>query len=217
MSVPCSGCFCWLLLDVIGLVSNLRPLLNRFVTLDSSSSRDDMVRVMMELRTKNILGESVKARLKTASSTTTQSNTITSAPLLYSGDRNLVYQSTPTQIPSKNGIPKNKKSSHSKPPASPKKPKARREKSPKAQLLSSSQFPSLGDHDEKPLSDGASTATTTSTTSTVVVVESQPTAVFGYAAALLKPAPPPLPPKVTEKVSTNLHTGIVYHTTVCVI
>lgn len=195
---------------------------DRFVTLDAACSRDDMVRVMLELRSKTIEGESVKARLKTASTT------ISANAPVYSGDRNLTYKS--------NGVVNKKKAMNHKPqtpPAFKDNKKIRRganmlhspikKKEPSTNSMTLpplSQFPSLGEDPctkkessassnattPPPLSqfptlgeddklDGGSTTTTTSSTSL------EPVIVGGYAAALLKPKPPTPPPAVKKVVT----------------
>lgn len=176
-----------------------------------------MVRVMLELRSKTIEGESVKARLKTASTTISANATI------YSGDRNLTYKT--------NGIVNKKKVMNYKPQTTSvskdnkkirrgannqQSPIKKKEASTSSMTLPPlSQFPSLGEdpctkkepsasssntmtpaslgEDDK--LDGGSTATTTSTTSL------EPLIIGGYAAALLKPKPP-TPPPVVKKVVT---------------
>lgn len=48
--------------------------------MNASTTKDDMIRIMSELRSKTIKGESVKARLKTVNSVA-----------VYAGDRNVPY------------------------------------------------------------------------------------------------------------------------------
>ena len=181
-----------------------------------ATSRDDMLDVMLALRSKTLKGEPLKARLK--------SGTIASPdPQIYAGDRNLSYDpkfkiskrkgvSYPLQTSPKDGKKVNRRNNR----------KNKKEPSPATTKhisqappppLVESQFPSLepvarildpvvpakckdDDDEEKPMSsDGASTATT-STSSSVVGDGPKPKVTGGYAAALLKAAPakPPTPP-----------------------
>lgn len=52
--------------------------------MNASTTRDDMIRIMSELRSKTIQGETVKARLKTVNSVA-----------VYAGDRNVPYIEPP--------------------------------------------------------------------------------------------------------------------------
>jgi hypothetical protein len=153
----------------------------------AKTSREEMVGIMLLLRSKTLKGEPVKARLKSA-------NTILYSQV-YAGDRNLTYEP----------IKKNKKSNRrSNRKSSTRAPKAKSTQAPPPPLVES-QYPSLGvsterfvshsksafksnvhDDQEKRMSassDGASTATSSTASS---VVGDRPTLFGGYAAALLR-------------------------------
>lgn len=189
-------------------------LMFRFVTL-KATSRDDMLDVMLALRSKTLRGEPLKARLKSGS-------IASSDPQIYAGDRNLPYDpkfklskrksGNPLQASPKDGKKGNRRNNRkSKKESSPGTTKQINQAPPPP--LVESQFPSLepvarildpvvpakskdDDDEEKPMSsDGASTATT-STSSSFVGDGPKPKITGGYAAALLKvpPAKPPTPP-----------------------
>jgi hypothetical protein len=167
-----------------------------------ATSRDDMLDVMLALRSKTLKGEPLKARLK--------SGTIASPdPQIYAGDRNLPYDPKfklnkrkggyPLQASPKDGKKGNRRNNRkNKKDSSPATAKQISQAPPPP--LVESQFPSLEpvarildpvvppknkdeDDEEKPMSsDGASTATT-STSSSVVGDGPKPKITGGYAAS----------------------------------
>eukprot|EP00544_Gedaniella_sp_CCMP2646_P012369 CAMPEP_0202499930 /NCGR_PEP_ID=MMETSP1361-20130828/31430_1 /ASSEMBLY_ACC=CAM_ASM_000849 /TAXON_ID=210615 /ORGANISM="Staurosira complex sp., Strain CCMP2646" /LENGTH=453 /DNA_ID=CAMNT_0049132239 /DNA_START=116 /DNA_END=1477 /DNA_ORIENTATION=+ len=182
-----------------------------FVTLDTTS-RDEIMQVMLDLRSQTLLGEPVKARLKTAA---TPANSTVNLDITFPAIHNTM-PSSPSSSPSRESKKKNKhrrrskkpKESQKAAPSTPKKKEQQQETTTKAppKLQEELHFPALetpavdnivdkvgcvekGAGLKQPSADGASTATTassaTSSTSSPTVV-----AAGAYAAALLKAAPP---------------------------
>lgn len=197
----------------------------RFVTLDTTS-RDEMMQVMLDLRSRTLLGEPVKARLKTAA---TPTNSTVNLDITFPAIHNTMPSSPSSSSPSRVSKKRNKhrrrgkkpKESQKAAPSTPKKKEQQQETTTKAppKLQEELHFPALetpavdnivdkvgcvekGVGLKQPSADGASTATTassvTSSTSSPTVV-----AAGAYAAALLKAAPPKTEVRPTKNGSVD--------------
>jgi hypothetical protein len=196
-----------------------------FVTLDTTS-RDEMMQVMLDLRSRTLLGEPVKARLKTAA---TPTNSTVNLDITFPAIHNTMPSSPSSSSPSRVSKKRNKhrrrgkkpKESQKAAPSTPKKKEQQQETTTKAppKLQEELHFPALetpavdnivdkvgcvekGVGLKQPSADGASTATTassvTSSTSSPTVV-----AAGAYAAALLKAAPPKTEVRPTKNGSVD--------------
>lgn len=213
--------------------------ISRFVTLDTTS-RDDMMNVMMDLRKKTLKGEAVKARLKTAVTPTSTfvgslDPSAISFPAIHSPPESPSRNRNKTKSKNKQGQKRSRRKNSNankqqqqqqQPPASPSTPKKQVQTKqvtapppPPPKLEEESHFPALATPSVavdnivdkvgvdkvaasgKTMStaDGASTATTASSATSSTATPVPPPG--GYAAALLKAAPP----KDETKTATSMN------------
>ena len=212
---------------------------HRFVTLDTTS-RDDMMSVMLDLRSKSLKGEPVKARLKSASTAATSPFAPRSAMTAFDPNA-LAFPAPPVSPPRKQPNLKPKKQQQSKNLSNPRGSRARRKtsvtttttkqqpqqppSSPKKadpptppKLQEESHFPALVDppvavdNIAEKVGQTMKSSDAASTTTTTSSTTSSSDRMGGYAAALLK-APVPTAASTTTTTATNTTTASTKNTT----